>query len=92
MHFVMWQSILGSLVVLLSQMALACRLSDPLCRDSRNQGVLQYCRHSRDGLSTVANWRLSQQCRQQGVDNSTTLGHILHAGLSNLISVIPTCH
>ena len=34
-----------------------------------------FCRHSREGMSTVAISRLSRHCRRQSVDNSSTINY-----------------
>ena len=70
-----------TLLELLSQLPLACRLSSLWGRDSRNcrdrRVILNllntvFCRQSRNGMSTVENSRLSRHCRRQSVDNSST--------------------
>ncbi len=53
----------------------------PVSRQSRlsrqgssylSESFTVFCRHSRDGLSTVENSRLSRHCRRQSVDNSSS--------------------
>ncbi len=71
-------------VELLSQLTLACRLSSlwdmgalkdlEFFTESKSGPLtLDFCRHSKDGVSTVEKSRLSRHCRRQGVNNSCSV-------------------
>ncbi len=78
--------IVWSTLVLLSQLKSACRLSSPLYRDCRDQGVPAFKNFLQSwlffwfrimstwekGVSTVKNLQLLRQCQHRDVDNSTS--------------------